>query len=60
MRVDTWRYGIGPEDPRKIQTCFQQLKDANYNAKEVIAGYANMETLRKERMKLDEERRAVS
>jgi predicted RNase H-like nuclease (RuvC/YqgF family) len=58
MRVDMRRYGIGPEDPRKIQTCFQQLKDANYNAKEVIAGYANMETLRKERMKLDEERRA--
>jgi predicted RNase H-like nuclease (RuvC/YqgF family) len=58
MRVDMRRYGIGPEDPRKIQTCFQQLKDANYNAKEVIAGYANMGTLRKERMKLDEERRA--
>jgi hypothetical protein len=58
MRVDMRRYGIGPEDPRKIQTCFQQLKDANYNAEEVIAGYANMETLRKERMGLDEERQA--
>jgi hypothetical protein len=58
MRVDMRRYGIGPEDPRKIQTCFQQLKDANYNAEEVIAGYANMQTLRKEGMELDEERRA--
>src|SRR5215467_3360544 len=59
MRVDMRRYGIGPEDPRKIQTCFQQLKDANYKAEEVIAGYANMQTLRKERMELDEERRAL-
>jgi hypothetical protein len=56
MRVDMRRYGIGPEDPMKIQTCFQQLKDATYNAEEVVAGYANMETLRKERMELDEER----
>ena len=58
MRADMRRYGIGLEDPRKIQACFQRLKDANYNAEEVIAGYANMETLRKERMELDEERRA--
>ncbi|MGA9150304.1 MAG: hypothetical protein WBZ36_06985 [Candidatus Nitrosopolaris sp.] len=42
----------------KIQACFQRLKDANYNAEEVIAGYANMEALRKERMDLDEERLA--
>jgi hypothetical protein len=39
-------------------SCFQRIKDANYNAEEVVAGYANMETLRKERMELDEERRA--
>jgi hypothetical protein len=52
------RYGIGPEDPRKIQACLRRLKDANYNAEEVIAGYANMEALSKERMELDEERRA--
>ena len=58
MRVDMRRYGIGPEDPRKIQTCFQQLKDANYNAEEIVAGYANMQALRKERMELDEDRRA--
>ncbi|MFZ0225246.1 MAG: hypothetical protein WAM42_26475, partial [Candidatus Nitrosopolaris sp.] len=56
MKVEMRRYGIGPEDPRKIQACFQRLKDANYNAEEVIAGYANMEALRKERMDLDEER----
>ena len=58
MRAEMQRYGIGPEDPGKIQACLQRLKDANYNAEEVIAGYANMETLRKERMDLDEERRA--
>jgi chromosome segregation ATPase len=56
MRADMRRYGIGLEDPRKIQACFQRLKNANYNTEEVIAGYANMETLRKERMELDEER----
>src|SRR5215472_3450624 len=56
MKADMRRYGIGLEDPRKIQACFQRLKDANYNAEEIIAGYANMETLRKERMELDEER----
>jgi predicted RNase H-like nuclease (RuvC/YqgF family) len=56
MKAELRRYGIGPEDPRKIQTCLQRLKNANYNAEEVIAGYANMETLRKERMVLDEER----
>src|SRR5215469_498615 len=55
MRAEMRRYGMGPEDPRKIQTCFQRLKNANYNAEEVIAGYANMETLRKERIELDEE-----
>ena len=38
MRADMRRYGIGLEDPMKIQTCFQHLKDANYNAEEVIAG----------------------
>ena len=59
MKADMRRYGIGPEDPREIQACFQQLKDANYKAEEVIAGYANMQTLRKERMELDEERRAL-
>src|SRR5215831_15581121 len=59
MKADMRRYGIGPEDPRKIQTCFQRLKDANYKVEEVIAGYANMQTLRKERMELDEERRAL-
>jgi hypothetical protein len=58
MKAELRRYGIAPEDPRKIQTCFQRIKDANYNAEEVVAGYANMETLRKERMELDEERRA--
>jgi predicted RNase H-like nuclease (RuvC/YqgF family) len=58
MKTEMQKYGIGPEDPRKIQACFQRLKDANYNAEEVVAGYANMETLRKERMELDEERRA--
>jgi hypothetical protein len=58
MKVEMRRYGIGPEDPRKIQACLQRLKDANYNAEEVIAGYANMEALSKERMELDEERRA--
>ena len=56
MKAEMRRYGIGAEDPRKIQACFQRLKDANYNAEEVIAGYANMEALRKERMDLDEER----
>ncbi|MGB6527947.1 MAG: hypothetical protein WBF33_07550 [Candidatus Nitrosopolaris sp.] len=56
MKAEMRRYGIGAEDPRKIQACFQRLKDANYNAEEVIAGYANMEALRKERMELDEER----
>jgi stage III sporulation protein SpoIIIAA len=59
MKAETRRYGIGPEDPRKIQACLQRLKDANYNAEEVIAGYANMQALRKERMKLDEERLAL-
>jgi hypothetical protein len=58
MKAEMRRYGIRPEDPSKIQECFQQLKDANYNAEEVIAGYANMEALRKERMELDEERLA--
>ena len=29
--------------------CFQRLNDANYNAEEVIAGYADLEALRKER-----------
>src|SRR5215469_12856884 len=58
MRADMRRYGIGLEDPRKIQACFQRLKDANYNAEEVIAGYVNMEALRKERMEFDEERLA--
>jgi hypothetical protein len=56
MKAEMRRYGIGAEDPMKIQACFQRLKDANYNAEEVIAGYANMEALRKERMDLDEER----
>ena len=56
MKAEMRRCGIGAEDPRKIQTCFQRLKDVNYNAEEVIAGYANMEALRKERMELDEER----
>jgi hypothetical protein len=42
----------------KIQACLQRLKDANYDVEEVIAGYANMEALRKERMDLDEERLA--
>ena len=58
MKVEMRRYGIGPEDPRKIQACLQRLKDANYNAEEVIAGYANMDALRNERMELDEERLA--
>jgi hypothetical protein len=58
MKVEMRRYAIGPEDPRKIQACFQRLKDANYNAEKVIAGYANMETLRKVRIDLDEERRS--
>jgi hypothetical protein len=58
MKVEMRRYGIGPEDPKKIQACFQQFKDANYNPEEVIAGYANMQALRKERVELDEERRA--
>jgi hypothetical protein len=58
MKAEMRRYGIGAEDPSKIQACLQRLKDANYNAEEVIAGYANMETLRKERMERDEERLA--
>jgi hypothetical protein len=58
MKAEMRRYGIGPEDPGKIQTCLQRLKDANYNAEEVIAGYANMQALKKERMELDEERLA--
>jgi hypothetical protein len=58
MKAEMRRCGIGAEDPRKIQTCFQRLNDANYNAEEVIAGYENMEALRKERMELDEERLA--
>ena len=59
MKAEMRRCGIGAEDPRKIQTCFQRLKDANHDAEEVIAGYANMQTLRKERMELDEERRKL-
>ena len=59
MKVEIRRYGIGPEDPRKIQACLQRLKDANYNAEEVIAGYANMQTLRKERIELEIERRKL-
>jgi chromosome segregation ATPase len=58
MKAEMRRYGIAPEDPGKIQTCLQRLKDANYNAEEVIAGYANMQALKKERMDLDEERLA--
>jgi transcriptional regulator with XRE-family HTH domain len=58
MRAEMRRYGIGPEDPSKIHACLQRFKDANYNTEEVIAGYANMEALRKERMELDEERLA--
>jgi hypothetical protein len=58
MKAEMRRYGIGTEDPMKIQACLQRLKDANYNVEEVIAGYANMEALRKERMELDEERLA--
>jgi hypothetical protein len=58
MKAEMQRYGIGPEDPRKIQACLQRLKDAHYNAEEVIAGYANMQALRKERMEFDEERLA--
>ena len=56
MKAEMRRCGIGAEDPRKIQACFQQLKDANYDAEEVIAGYATIEALRKERMDPDEER----
>ncbi|MGA9149583.1 MAG: hypothetical protein WBZ36_03315 [Candidatus Nitrosopolaris sp.] len=56
MKAEMRRCGIGPEDPMKIHACLQRLKDANYNAEEVIDGYANMEALRKERMVLDEER----
>ncbi len=59
MKAEMRRYGIGPEHPGKIQACLQRLKDTNYNAEEVIAGYANMQTLRKERMELDEERRKL-
>jgi hypothetical protein len=59
MKAEMRRYGIGPEDPKKIQACLQQLKDANYNAEEVISGYANMQALKKERMELDEERQAL-
>ncbi len=58
MKAEMRRCGIAAEDPRKIQTCFQPLKNANYNVEEGIADYSNMETLRKERMVLDEERRA--
>jgi hypothetical protein len=58
MKAEMRRCGIGAEDPRKIQACFHRIRDANYNAEEVIAGYANMEALRKERMDLDEERLA--
>ena len=57
MKADMQRYGVGPQNPRKIQACLQRLNDANYNTEEVIAGYANMQALRKERMELDEERR---
>jgi hypothetical protein len=46
------RCGIGPKDPRKVQACLQRPE-------EVIAGYANMQTLRKERMELEEERLAL-
>jgi hypothetical protein len=28
MKAEMRRYGIGPEDPKKIQACLQQLKDA--------------------------------
>jgi chromosome segregation ATPase len=42
MKAELQRYGIGTEDPRKIQAYLQRLKDANYNAEEVIAGYANI------------------
>lgn len=59
MKAEVRRYGIVPEDPRKIQACLQRLRDANYNVEEVIAGYTNMQAPRKERMEFDEERRAV-
>ncbi|MGA9155015.1 MAG: hypothetical protein WBZ36_30900 [Candidatus Nitrosopolaris sp.] len=52
MKAEMRRCGIGVEDPSKIQACLQRLKDANYNVEEVIAGYATMEALRKERMDL--------
>ena len=58
MKAEMRRYGIGFEDPSKIHACLQRLNDANYNVEEVIAGYANMETLRKERMDFDQERLA--
>jgi hypothetical protein len=55
MKAEMRKYGIGPEDPRKIQACLQRLKDVNHDVEEVIVGYTNMEALRKERMDLDEE-----
>ena len=33
MKAEMRRYGIGAEDPRKIQACFQRLKDANYDCR---------------------------
>jgi hypothetical protein len=42
MKAEMRRCGIGAEDPRKIQTCFQRLKDANYNAEDWLCQYGGI------------------
>ena len=36
MRAEMRRYGIGAEDPRKIQTCFQRLKSCVYGEMSIL------------------------
>jgi hypothetical protein len=47
MKAEMRKCGIGPEDPIKIQTCLQRLKDANHDVEELVAGYANMQALKR-------------
>jgi len=56
MKVETRRYGIGPEDPKQFSMLIQTLQRDNYDCAKILNAFTDIEDTKKLRQEVDNDR----
>jgi hypothetical protein len=59
MKAEMRRYGIGPEDPKRLSNVLQVLQRNNYDCAKILGTFADVYDVRKLRLEVDNEWRIL-